>query len=189
MSLYTCSLCAPFCSNSSKRATVHLLHGLYKPDLLSFSASWRRKRKKASYTKTLILRSQVRWPSRQWYWATIVNTVVYQGSWTVHEQAFERHKHESTWLLHKTEFEGTFHPFWNVTRCIKTLCCVKSVTTLYELSSLSFHKYITTSTSVGSKLYTFVHRISLCINANTDVGLLMAKLARIPRVPFCLVLC
>jgi hypothetical protein len=46
-------------------------------------------------------------------------------------------------------------------------------------SSLSFLKYCTTSTSVASKLYTSVYRISFCIHTNTDIGLLIIKVADI----------
>lgn len=128
MSLCTCSVRVPFCSNPAKHVPIHLLYGLCKPDLCLLVLVGVENTKRHHSRRLFIQMSQVGWPSWPWYWVTTANTVVHQGCRLVYQHAFERQNHETTWLMHKKKFEGTFHPFLIVIRDIKIpFSCVFSL--------------------------------------------------------------
>jgi len=79
MSLYTCSVCAPFCSNPAEHASVHYLYGLCKPELCLLVLLGVENTKdiihEDSYAKVL---NRVTFIAT--VLATIASTVVHQGS-------------------------------------------------------------------------------------------------------------
>lgn len=123
---------------------------------VSFSASWSRKHKKASLTKTIYPNV----PSRVTFMAMVLGYhCQYSCSSRMPISLPTRFREAKPWnhvVNAQKEIRGHLSPVLNCNKRYKNslFLCVQSVTTLYVLSYTSFVKYTTPSTWVVSKLHT-----------------------------------